>query len=156
MIFKNETMNHHCNKHIMNHFAWFKILDGYNIWEHSEEGNRERERERERSVLFNDAVKCWDYMALVVDKWNRWSTAGMILTQENWNFQRETCPITIVSTTNPIRAELGSNLDLHGKRLLGNCLRHGTLFQSKANIHTFTIIGTSGTRSNGDTLPARD
>jgi hypothetical protein len=116
----------------------------------------EWERERERSVLFNDAVNCWDYMALVVDKWNIWSTAGMILTQENWNSQRETCPITTLSTTNPTRTDLGSNLGLQGKRPTTNCFSQGTLFQSQANIHTFTIICTSGTWSDRDTLPTRD
>jgi hypothetical protein len=73
-----------------------------------------------------------------------------------WNIQRKTCPITTLSTTNPTRTDLGSNLGLHGKRPVSNCSSHGTLFQLHTNIHTFTIICTSGTRSYGDTLPTCD
>jgi hypothetical protein len=43
------------------------------------------------SVLFNDAISYWDYVAQVIDEWLR--IAGSVtLTVENWNAWRETCP----------------------------------------------------------------
>jgi hypothetical protein len=51
------------------------------------------------SVLFNNAVKCYDYIGSVIEGWI-WTTGGMILTGENWSM-RWSCPSTILCTTNP-------------------------------------------------------
>lgn len=154
MIFKNDTMNRHCNKRIMNNLVLLDLkclmVTTFVI------KSTDRQTDRQRSVLFNDSFNFWGYIALVGDKWTIWSTAGMILTQENWNCHRKTCPITTLFTTNPTTTNLKSNLGPHVYRPMANCFSHGTVFQSQANIHTFTIICTSGAWSNGDTLPTRN
>jgi hypothetical protein len=42
------------------------------------------------SVLFNNAVNGWDYIASVISEW-MWSFGGMILREENWVIQRKIC-----------------------------------------------------------------
>ena len=48
MIFKNDTMNHHCNRRIMNNLV---LLDGYNIC-NQKDRQTDRQREREREVRY--------------------------------------------------------------------------------------------------------
>jgi hypothetical protein len=52
------------------------------------------------SVLFDDAVSCWDYIASVIDDLV-WSIGGMILTRQNWSTRYKTCPSATLSSTPP-------------------------------------------------------
>jgi hypothetical protein len=50
----------------------------------------------------------------------------MKLTGENRSTRGKTCPSATLSTTNPIRTELGLNPGLRGGRPAANRLSHGT------------------------------
>lgn len=49
------------------------------------------------SVLFNDAVNYWDYVAQVIDEW-LWSAGTVTLTGDNWNTWRKPVPLLLFPT----------------------------------------------------------
>jgi len=64
------------------------------------------------SVLFNDAVNCYDYIALVTDE----SLSGMILTGESRSTRGITCRSATLFITNPTCTGLGLNPIFFGER----------------------------------------
>jgi len=52
----------------------------------------------------------------------------MILARKKLKYRRQTCPRATVSTTNFIWTGLELNLGLCGKKLVTNCLNHGTAY----------------------------
>ena len=51
------------------------------------------------SLLFNDAAKCQDYIALMIGEWI-WSSSGLKMTEGDRSTWRKTCPGATLSTTN--------------------------------------------------------
>jgi hypothetical protein len=84
-----------------------------------------------------------------MDEWV-WSIGGMILTDENWNTRRKTCPSANLSTTNLWRTGLGSNLGLRDDRPVTNRFSHGTASTyvlDVTNIYKLSSYFTANTKS---------
>jgi hypothetical protein len=63
--------------------------------------------------LFDDAIFCWDYSALVIDKWNMsmelwWDETDV----RKYNFPEKNCPKATSSTSYPTRTDLGIEKEL--------------------------------------------
>ena len=77
------------------------------------------------SVLFNDAVDCYENNASAIDEWmNEWmsSVGRMTLTGRNGPARRKPCRIATLSTTNPTRTNVVSNMFLCRDRSASNRL----------------------------------
>jgi hypothetical protein len=64
----------------------------------------------------------------------------MKLTGENRRARRKTCPSATLYTTNPTRAEPGSNPDLRGERPPTNRLSHGTAKLSSVRHDSSSVV----------------
>lgn len=77
------------------------------------------------SMLFNDAVKCYNYS--VGEEWMNgvWGIGGKILTGEKWSTLEETCPSAIMPITNPTHTGQELNPSICSNRQETNRLKHG-------------------------------
>lgn len=74
-------------------------------------------------MLFNDAVNCYEYVALVTDE----SLSGMILTGESRSTRGITCPSAALFVTNSTCTGLGLNPSFSGERPPTGLINDGAL-----------------------------